>query len=100
VPDAFTVAVRVTTLPEATVVTGVALELIVRVVTVADFVCADADVHAPKTTAASAMERCVNLRWREETVSKTIAAIGRQTDQGIEITARQLLKVTEPVEYN
>ena len=53
VPDAFTVAVNVITLPEATVVTCVAFEVTARVVTVVDFVCAGADVHNPKATVSS-----------------------------------------------
>ena len=54
VPEDFTVAAKATTLPEATVLAGAAFEVTVRAVTVADFVCADADVHRPKTAAASA----------------------------------------------
>jgi hypothetical protein len=63
---AFTVAVNVTTLPEATVVTTLPPEVAARVVTVAAIVCAPAPFHAPQIiTAGTQHNPTIELRKLE-----------------------------------
>lgn len=59
-----TVAVSVTTLPEATVVTAPPPEVTARVVVVAAFACAEATFHAPHRVRTSARLRRVSLAAR------------------------------------
>jgi hypothetical protein len=78
---AFTDAVSVTTLPEATVVTVPPPEVTARVVVVAGLACAEAEVHTPHTITARTANHATKLpRFRGRLIQRgeiTAGIVGR-----------------------
>jgi hypothetical protein len=102
VAPAFTDAVSVTTLPEATVVTALPPEVTARIVVVAALVCAEAVVHAPHTVMANIRQRAANLPGLRSLLKikrGLRAGIERQTDQGAEFIGECSCKTVNQITF-